>query len=43
MICGEVPMILRYDKKAGESKMPVGKTISATLRLAVKRRLGILD
>jgi dolichol-phosphate mannosyltransferase len=43
MIFGEVPMILRYDKKVGDSKMPVGKTISATLRLAARRRLGILD
>lgn len=43
LICGEVPMILRYDKKVGESKMPVGNTIIATLRLAAKRRVGIID
>ncbi len=42
-ICGEAPMILRYDLKEGDSKMPVGKTIFATLKLAAKRRVGILD
>ena len=43
LICGEAPMILRYDNKVGGSKMPVGKTIFATLRLAAKRRMGVLD
>jgi dolichol-phosphate mannosyltransferase len=43
LICGEAPMILRYDLKFGESKMPVGKTITSTLRLALRRRMGILD
>jgi len=43
LIFGEAPMILRYDRKVGDSKMPVGKTIFATLRLVAKRRMGILD
>ena len=37
-IIGEVPLILRYDKKEGASKMNVSKTIKQTLRLMVKRR-----
>jgi hypothetical protein len=36
----EVPMVLRYDIKAGTSKMRVGGTIGNTLLLMVKRRLG---
>ncbi len=35
----EVPMILRYDLKEGPSKMNVSKTIGATLRLMLQRRL----
>ena len=36
----EVPLLLRYDKKKGASKMNVGATIGDTLRLVVRRRLG---
>lgn len=39
----ELPMVLRYDLKDGESKMEVGSTILATLKLACKRRLGVMD
>lgn len=41
LIMSEVPMVLRYDLKEGASKMNVGSTIMATLRLALKRRLGV--
>ena len=37
---GEVPLILRYDQKEGESKMPVGNTIWKTLALFARRRFG---
>ncbi len=37
IIFGEVPFILRYDFKEGESKMQIGKTIRNTLALIVKR------
>ena len=40
LICGEVPLVLRYDLKQGPSKMRVGKTIRDTLSLLVRRRLG---
>lgn len=36
----ETPIDLRYDLKAGKSKMRVGSTIVATLALLVRRRLG---
>lgn len=39
-VFGEVPMVLRYDRKHGASKMHVGKTIASTLKLLVRRRLG---
>jgi dolichol-phosphate mannosyltransferase len=38
LICGEVPMILRYDLKGGASKMPVVKTVGQTLALLIRRR-----
>lgn len=38
---GEVPMILRYDRKAGKSKMKVARTMGKTLWLLVTRRLGL--
>ena len=38
LICGEVPMILRYDLKGGASKMPVWKTVGQTLTLLLSRR-----
>jgi len=34
----EVPMILRYDLKGGDSKMRVGTTVGQTLKLMIKRR-----
>lgn len=39
-VIGEVPFVLRYDQKEGESKMPVGNTIWKTLALFAKRRFG---
>jgi dolichol-phosphate mannosyltransferase len=39
LIFGEVPFVLRYDLKEGESKMNVGKTIRDTLRLIARRRI----
>ena len=41
-LVAEVPLVLRYDLKTGTSKMPVGRTIFETLKLAAKRRLGIM-
>lgn len=37
----EVPMVLRYDKKSGASKMRVARTIGNTLALVARRRLGL--
>lgn len=42
-VVNEVPMILRYDRKPGATKMPVKKTIVQTFRLLARRRFGILD
>lgn len=36
----EVPLLLRYDKKEGASKMNVGATVKDTLALVARRRLG---
>jgi dolichol-phosphate mannosyltransferase len=36
---GELPFVLRYDLKAGSSKMKLARTTLATLRLMLKRRL----
>ena len=36
---GEVPLILHYDLKPGESKMPVSRTIRDTLRMGLRYRL----
>jgi dolichol-phosphate mannosyltransferase len=38
IIFGEVPLILRYDQKEGESKMDIWATTRKTLRLIVKHR-----
>jgi hypothetical protein len=35
----EVPLVLRYDRKGGKSKMKVLSTLLRTLRLMVRRRL----
>lgn len=37
-ICGEVPMVLRYDLKAGTSKMNVTKTIWRTIKMLTRER-----
>jgi dolichol-phosphate mannosyltransferase len=39
----EVPMILRYDLKQGESKMNVKKTMSQTLKLLLDYKMGRLN
>lgn len=39
----EIPMVLRYDRKPGKSKMNVPRTVAQTLWLLVRRRLGHLD
>ncbi len=36
----EVPFLLRYDHKLGDSKMAVGRTVWLTLKLLLKRRFG---
>lgn len=40
-VFAEVPLSLHYERKPGESKMNVGRTIRRTLGLIVKRRFGI--
>lgn len=40
IIFGEVPFILRYDLKEGESKMDVKSTTLKTLKLILKRTIG---
>jgi len=42
LIAEEVPMILRYDFKKGNSSMNVGLTVIQTLRLVVLRRFGVV-
>jgi dolichol-phosphate mannosyltransferase len=37
----EVPLVLRYDRKAGSSKMKVTRTAAATLLLLLRRRVGL--
>jgi dolichol-phosphate mannosyltransferase len=39
----EVPLVLRYDRKPGASKMRVGANVLASLRLALRRARGRLD
>ena len=39
-ICCEVPLVLRYDLKVGQSKMNVGRTVLRTLGLILRRRFG---
>ncbi len=38
LVMNEVPMVLRYDQKGGESKMRVGSTVLQTLKLILIRR-----
>lgn len=40
LIFGEVPLILRYDLKRGQSKMRIMKTSVKTLKLLCRRRFG---
>lgn len=40
---GEVPLLLRYDRKQGVSKMNVRRTVLQTLVLLARRRLGQWD
>jgi dolichol-phosphate mannosyltransferase len=40
LIFGEVPLLLRYDRKGGQSKMEIGRTARNTLLLLLRRRLG---
>ena len=46
-VCGaivnEAPMILRYDRKPGATKMPVRRTIIETFTLLWRRRLGNMN
>jgi dolichol-phosphate mannosyltransferase len=37
-ICGEVPIILCYDRKEGVSKMRVSRTVWNTLRVLLRER-----
>ncbi len=37
----EVPLVLRYDRKPGASKMKVARTVVAALLLLIRRRVGI--
>jgi dolichol-phosphate mannosyltransferase len=38
LIFGEVPLILRYDQKEGDSKMDVGATIRKTVKVVARHR-----
>jgi dolichol-phosphate mannosyltransferase len=40
-VCGEVPIVLRYDQKEGESKMPVVSTIFSTLGILFRERFNL--
>jgi len=40
LVFGEVPFVLRYDRKHGRSKMDVPRTVRNTLLLAAKRKFG---
>lgn len=40
VVCSEVPLILRYDRKPGASKMHVMRTALQTLRLVAAHRFG---
>ena len=41
VVIAEVPMTLRYDLKPGASKMNLGATVVETLKLLIRRRLGM--
>ena len=40
LVFTEVPLVLRYDKKQGDSKMRVARTVADTLKLMARRRFG---
>lgn len=40
LVFGEVPLLLRYDRKGGASKMDIGRTARNTLALLARRRFG---
>jgi len=40
-VCGEVPIVLRYDQKEGQSKMRIGSTIASTLGILFRERFNI--
>lgn len=40
LVFGEAPLILRYDRKSGKSKMRVWRTMRHTLFLVLRRRCG---
>ena len=40
LVFGEIPFVLRYDRKVGASKMRVGRTIRDSVKLLIARRLG---
>ena len=40
ILFAEVPLLLRYDRKSGKSKMNVARTARQTLSLLMRRRLG---
>lgn len=41
LVFGEVPFLLRYDRKDGNSKMKVWRTAGQTLSLLARRRVGL--
>src|SRR5664280_2881249 len=41
VIMTEVPLLLRYDRKRGASKMDISRTLRETLLLIVRRRFGL--
>lgn len=43
IVFAEVPIILRYDRKPGASKMNVRKTVMQTLSLLIKHRFGKIN
>lgn len=43
IVFAEVPIILRYDRKPGASKMNVRKTVVQTLNLLIKHRFGKMN
>lgn len=40
IVVGEVPLLLRYDMKKGESKMRIGRTIYRTFMMVIRHRFG---